>query len=74
MISAKNFQFSPAATDLGLGDVLKSQLEQQSEAARQAALKGQGASDAQLSMSPATQQLFGFLGGGVGAADFTKMK
>lgn len=55
---------SPAVTDLGLGDILKAQLEQQTEAARKSALKNQGASDAQLSMSPATQQLFGFLNGG----------
>lgn len=55
---------SPAVTDLGLGDVLKTQLEQQSEAARKSALKNQGASDAELSMSPATQQLFDFLNGG----------
>ena len=61
-ISPKNY--SPAVTDLGLGDQLKEQLEQQTEAARKSALKNQGASDAVLSMSPATQALFGFLGGG----------
>lgn len=55
---------SPAVTDLGLGDILKAQLEQQSEAARKSALKNQGASDASLAMSPATQQLFSFLNGG----------
>jgi hypothetical protein len=53
-----------SVTDLGLGDVLKAQLEQQTEAARKAAMKNQGASDAALSMSPATQSLFGFLNGG----------
>lgn len=53
-----------SVTDLGLGDVLKAQLEQQTEAARKSALKNQGAGDAQLSMSPATQALFGFLNGG----------
>ena len=55
---------SPAVTDLGLGDILKAQLEQQTEEARKSALKNQGASDAMLSMSPATQQLFSFLNGG----------
>lgn len=53
-----------SVTDLGLGDVLKAQLEQQTEAARKSALKNQGASDAVMSMSPATQALFGFLHGG----------
>lgn len=61
-ISEKNY--SASVTDLGLGDILKAQVEQQTEAARQSALKNQGASDALLSMSPATRQLFGFLGGG----------
>lgn len=60
--SAKNI--SPAVTDLGLGDVLKAQLEEQTEAARKSALKNQGASDAVLSMSPATQALFSFMSGG----------
>ena len=62
MDSIKNL--SPAVTDLGLGDILKAQLEEQTEAARKSALKNQGASDAMLSMSPATQQLFSFLNGG----------
>ena len=66
MTADKNLPAS--VTDLGLGDILKAQLEQQGEAARKAALKSQGASDAELSMSPATQQLFSFLGGSNGAA------
>lgn len=53
-----------SVTDLGLGDLLREQLEQQTEGARKAALKNQGASEAQMSMSPATQALFGFLNGG----------
>lgn len=53
-----------SVTDLGLGDILKAQLEQQSVEARKSALKNQGASDAVMSMSPATQQLFSFLNGG----------
>ena len=53
-----------SVTDLGLGDMLKAQLEQQSQAARQSALKNQGAGDALLSMSPATRELFSFLNGG----------
>lgn len=53
-----------SVTDLGLGDLLKEQLEQQTEAARKSALKNQGSPDAVMSMSPATQALFGFLGGG----------
>ena len=61
-ISEKNS--SLAVNDLGLGDILKAQVEQQTEAARKSALKNQGASDAQMSMSPATQSLFSFLGGG----------
>lgn len=64
-IGEKNIPAS--VTDLGLGDMLKAQLEQQTEATRKSALKNQGASDAVLSMSPATQQLFGFLNGGVDA-------
>ena len=61
-LSTKNIPAS--VTDLGLGDILKAQLEQQTEAARKSALKNQGASDAVMSMSPATQQLFSFLNGG----------
>lgn len=53
-----------SVTDLGLGDQLKAQLEQQTEAARKSALKNQGASDALMAMSPATQDLFKFLNGG----------
>lgn len=53
-----------SVTDLGLGDVLKNQLEQQAEAARKSALKNEGADDAELSMSPATRSLFTFLNGG----------
>lgn len=53
-----------SVTDLGLGDVLKNQLQQQSEAARKSALKNEGASDAELDMAPATRELFGFLQGG----------
>lgn len=53
-----------SVTDLGLGDVLKNQLEQQAEAARKSALKNEGADEAQMSMSPATRSLFTFLGGG----------
>ncbi len=53
-----------SVTDLGLGDVLKAQLEQQTEAARKSALKDQGASDAMLAMSPATKDLFNFINGG----------
>lgn len=60
--SEKNIPAS--VTDLGLGDLLKAQLEQQTEATRKSALKNQGASDAVMSMSPATQALFGFLNGG----------
>lgn len=53
-----------SVSSLGLGDVLKAQLEVQSEAARKSALKNQGANDAVMSMSPETQQLFSFLSGG----------
>lgn len=62
MIAEKNI--SQSVTDLGLGDILKAQLEEQTVAARKSALKNQGASDAVMSMSPATQALFGFLNGG----------
>lgn len=59
------FKNIPASvTDLGLGDILKAQLEQQTEQARKEALKDQGADQAVLSMSPATRQLFSFLNGG----------
>lgn len=63
-VGAKNIPQSVTDLGLGLGDILKAQLEQQTEAARKSALKNQGASDAALSMSPATQELFGFLNGG----------
>ena len=59
-----------SVTDLGLGDVLKSQLEQQSEAARQAAMKNEGYDEAQLSMSPATHTLYSFLNGGANGGLF----
>lgn len=59
--SLKNF--SPSSIDLGLGDVLKDQLKIKSEEARKSALKNEGASDAQVSMSASTRSLFGFLGG-----------
>lgn len=61
-VSEKNIPQS--VTDLGLGDILKAQLEQQTEEARKSALKNQGASDSVLSMSPATRDLFSFLNGG----------
>lgn len=61
-ISEKNYAAS--VTDLGLGDLLKVQVEQQTEAARKSALKNEGASDAALSLSPASHALFSFLGGG----------
>lgn len=59
--SLKNF--SPASVSLGLGDILKDQLQIKSEEARKAAAKSQGASDASLSMSASTRSLFGMLGG-----------
>ena len=61
-VSAQNYAAS--VTDLGLGDLLKEQTQQQTEAARQSALKNEGADQAVLSMSPATHALFSFLGGG----------
>lgn len=53
-----------SVTDLGLGDVLKAQLEQQTENARKSALKNQGATDSVLNMSAATRDLYSFLNGG----------
>lgn len=60
--SLKNF--SPASVSLGLGDILQDQLKIKSEQARKAALKNQGASDADISMSASTRSLFGLLNGG----------
>lgn len=60
--SLKNF--TPSAVSSGLGDILQDQLKLKSEEARKAALKNQGASDAQVSMSASTRSLFGMLGGG----------
>lgn len=60
--SLKNF--SPASVSLGLGDILQDQLKIKSEQARQSALKQQGASDAQVSMSASTRSLFGLLNNG----------
>lgn len=65
-IATKNIPAS--VTDLGLGDLLKAQVEAQTEQARKSALKNQGASDAVLSMSAATHSLFSFLGGDSGGA------
>lgn len=65
-IASKNIPQS--VTDLGLGDMLKAQLETQTEAARKSALKNEGADDAVLSMSASTHALFSFLGGGNGGA------
>lgn len=56
-------KISPAANDLGLGDILQDQVKVKSEAARQSALQKNGASDAQLSMSAPTRALYNFLGG-----------
>lgn len=61
-VSAQNYAAS--VTDLGLGDLLREQTQTQTEAARQSALKNEGADQAVLSMSPATHALFSFLGGG----------
>lgn len=60
--SLKNF--SPATVSLGLGDILADQLKIKSEEARKSAMKKEGASDAQLSMSASTRTLFGLLNGG----------
>jgi len=60
--SLKNF--SPATVSLGLGDLLQDQLKIKSDQAKEAALKNQGASQAELSMSASTRSLFGFLNGG----------
>lgn len=59
--SLKNF--SPATVSLGLGDMLKDQLQIKSEEARKAAMQKQGASDALLSMSASTRSLFNLLNG-----------
>lgn len=48
---------------MGIGDVLKDQLAIKSEAARKTAMKGQGASDAELSMDPTTRSLYNMLQG-----------
>lgn len=60
----KNFALSPAATDLGLGDVLQSQLSDASDEARKQALLKKRLNQGNQPMSPATQQLFQFLNGG----------
>lgn len=60
--SLKNF--SPATVSLGLGDILKDQLQIKTEEARKSALKNEGAGDALLSMSSSTRSLFNLLNGG----------
>lgn len=57
--SAKNLMLSPAASDLGLGDQLNQQLEDDLEKRKKDALKA-----GQMSiMSPAVLSLFGRAGG-----------
>lgn len=57
--SAKNFMLSPAAMDLGLGDQLKQQLDDQEiERKKKLAQAAQGGAG----LGPATMSLFGFGG------------
>ena len=55
MLSAKNYQFSPASVDLGLSDTLKSQLEDEEEERKKKLLKQ---ANMMGSFSPAAQSLF----------------
>lgn len=56
MVSAKNLMLSPAATDLGMGDQLKQQVEDTVESRRKKTLKQVGVTD--MGMSAAGQSLF----------------
>lgn len=64
MPNPKNFGLTPAATDLGLGDAVKQQLEDQ-EAERKKKLLQLGKMDA-FGGSPASMSLLGPAGGGMG--------
>jgi hypothetical protein len=57
-MNSKNYAISPAATDLGLGDMLSTQLEGETEEAKRKRLLQQ-----QRQASPAVMSLFGGLGG-----------
>lgn len=60
-MNAKNFGLSPAANDLGLGDMLKTQLDDATEEERRKRTQaGQMAGkSSQTALSPATLGLFG---------------
>ncbi len=66
MQSAKNFMLSPAATDLGLGDALTTQLED-ADAERRKKLKAQQMAQKMgqggAGLGPATMSLYGAAGG-----------
>lgn len=63
MMSAKNFQLSPASADLGLGAQLKSQLDTAEEERKKKLLQqAQALQRSQQTFGPATQQLFGMGG------------
>lgn len=57
MLSSKNMMLSPAATDLGLGDQLKSQLEAQEEERKKKLMQRQAG------LNPGTMSLYGMSGG-----------
>jgi len=61
MTSAKNAPLSPAATDLGLGDQLHQQLEDETEEQRRRRLMNQ---QMQQAVSPASMMLLGGAGRG----------
>lgn len=64
MISAKNQMISAAASDLGLGDMLKQQLDDTMEERRKKLLRqAQTTQLAHTQMGPATQSLFAGVGG-----------
>ncbi len=65
MLSSKNTMLSPAAADLGLGDQLKTQLEDAEEERKKKLLAQQRAAQMQHAggLNPGTMSLYGQAGG-----------
>lgn len=56
---SKNFSMSPAAQDLGLGDMVKQQLEDEDVARKKKLIGGAGSGQFGQNFGPATLSLFG---------------
>lgn len=57
-----NYSMSPAATDLGLGDMLREQVSEETEEQRKKRMQQQQSPMGGMNQSPASLALFGGLG------------